>query len=221
MIAAAQPYTFHSDIHPTRSIQHEYEYVNDDDNIDNNNNDPNPDIIIGRSSYVSSSSWSSSSSDIHIHINTASSDIHENNNKNAQESMASFSDDITLADNYDNNKVPEISDNNVNNAKSYRSDNSDTNKIISSIINSDGNDDSNGEITLDAATLADSISDVSTADSKAVNEYDADITVPQDIVDEQPQSRPQQQRLQESSNQPDLMQPKQVKFFFKFLSSCS
>ncbi len=132
--------------------------------------------------------------------------------------MASFSDDITLADNYgNNNKVPEISDNNVINAKSYRSDNSDTNKIISSIINNDDeNDDSNGEITLDAATLADSISDVSTADSKAVNEYDADITVPQDIVDDQrqPQPRPQLQRLQESSNQPDLMQPKQVKYFF-------
>ncbi len=130
--------------------------------------------------------------------------------------MASFSDDITLADNYgNNNKVPEISDNNVINAKSYRSDNSDTNKIISSIINNDDeNDDSNGEITLDAATLADSISDVSTADSKAVNEYDADITVPQDIVDDQRQPQPRPQRLQESSNQPDLMQPKQVKYFF-------
>ncbi len=127
--------------------------------------------------------------------------------------MTGFGDDITLANNNDNN-VPEVSDNNVNNAKSHIGDNSDTNKIISSVINNDDNNDFNGEITLDAATLADSTSDVSTADSKAVNEYDADITVPQDIVDDQPQ--PRQQRLQESSDQPEHMQPKQVELVLKF-----
>ena len=126
--------------------------------------------------------------------------------------MTGFGDDITLANNNDNN-VPDVSDNNVNNAKSHISDNSDTNKIISSVINNDDNNDFNGEITLDAATLADSTSDVSTADSKAVNEYDADITVPQDIVDDQPQ--PRQQRLQESSDQPEHMQPKQVELVLK------